>query len=393
VRRALAARGDLSDRSIAKLCGVSHPFVSKLRRARTAATAPEEGLVAGNDEETDVHPDLVNPPDDEAGNDPDGADAASDPALDARRREHATLLAASVQANTAPPTVASPLEAFEPRDGAEAAPPAGTTRILNDLPVFREEESEPPITVITRPAPRAAPDTRELPEQVYADEHRALQHRLHNERRHHSRLLEKVARGEATAADLARSRGTLRDLKDQLEDVAALAAHTATVARERAERDRVDRYYAAVARTDADFAALVHTAAVMDRLVVELSAAREQFHTLLGGGLVDLRTQAGRLPAPHGGPHSRLREAITNWTAHADGLEHQLLHRLSAVGALRTLRNLGQAPTPPDDQLASWTQGWTRRAIEVARSQGPARLDPDPESADDTDDDADPEPA
>ena len=408
VLRALAERGHLSDRSIAKLCGVSHPFVSKLRRLLTVAAAPREGLVAGNDDDADVHPDLVNPPGDDAGIDPDLADAASDPALDASRTEHARLLSASVQANTALPTVASPLEAFEPRDGADAAPPAapqntfvslmgipfrtpdrgeeaalaetgeGATRIVSDdVPVFQEgDASDPAITVITRPAPRAAPDTRELPEQVYADEHRALQKRLHNEQLHHGRLLEKVARGEATAADLARSRGNLRDLKDQLEDVAALAEHTATVARERAERARVERYYATVDRTEAEFAQLVETLAAMDGLVAELGAARARCQTLLEGALVDLRSQAAKM---RDDPQRRLLAAISTWTSQANALEGELLHRLRAVCALR---DQGVDPATVDHRLDAWAGAWTRPAIEMARAHGP-RL-PDPESASET---------
>jgi len=251
-----------------------------------------------------------------------------------------------------------------------------TTRIVNDLPVFREEEPEPPITVVTRPAPRAAPDTRALPEQVYEDEYRALQKRLQSEQRHHDRLIEKVARKQATAADLAQSRAQLRATKDALEDAASLHEHARIVARERAERARVDRYYAAVDRTEADFTALVESADTMERLVADLGAARERFQTLLEGGLVDLCGEAAKT---RDDPQRRVLEAITSATSQANGIDLHLLRRLRVV---RALRDLNVGPTTEDDRLEVWAQAWTRRAIEIARERGPAVPAPDPESTD-----------
>jgi hypothetical protein len=389
----LAERGHLSDRTIAKICRVSQPFVSKLRRSLTAAAAPEEVSVSGTDDDADVHPDLVNPPEDEAGIDPDLADAADDPELDASRAAHARLVAESVRGSTLLPDVEAARDDVAPRDGSGDAQPsaphtvvsavaetgAGATRIINDdVPVFQEEESEPPpITVVVKAPPRGEPDTRTLQQDVYQDKFRALQMRLEREQLLHGRLVERVARGEKTEADLAQSRAQIRRTKDEIEDYGTLLKHEQNLARARVERLRVERYYDTVDRTEADFTAIVETTRDMDRLIVELGAARERVHTLVNSenGLVALRGHAARMPDPR----RALLESLVGWTSQADGIE---LHLLARLRGLRVLRDKSAPPPTDADRLDVWAETWTRRAIEVARAQGPALPEPDPDSDD-----------
>jgi hypothetical protein len=56
----------------------------------------------------------------------------------------------------------------------------------------------------------------------------------------------------------------------------------------------------------------------------------------------------------------------------------------SITRGVRALRDQTAPPPTDADRLDVWAENWRRRAIEVARSQGPAL--PAPESTDDTDD-------
>jgi phage shock protein A len=254
--------------------------------------------------------------------------------------------------------------------------PSPSRIVDNELPVFEPaaagmaQAPEAPGAASEEPgtATTGSADST-LVTQVYEDQARALERRLYQQQAEHGRVIEAVARGEADSSEIARSRGEMRATRDELEDIAALQAHVEKVAAERAARNKVLAYHQVVDTTEAAMVQALDTAQTIDECVDALGAAVGRFRTQ-----VQLCDELQRVTYVAGG--RRLLDDVSTWSSQRAALDSELLNRLRSVGAL-TDRSVDDRAR--ERRVASWTQSWTVRMIEIARQRGPSL--PDDEGA------------
>jgi len=367
---AARAGRELSDRRVARDCGVSQPFVSKLRRKTLAVPRHQEEQTVPPDNEPLKTPDTVGE------HEGDEAIATTPPPSDD------ALAAVLLPGALSPPSVlevtggpgAGDHEGDQSVRGADLD---ALSWIENELPVFAEPGGEAVHERISDQAPAVAPDEaasadptpsapetgdeRTLVESVVDDEHDALTRRLHQQQADHVRLIELVAQGKAETGEITRSRGRIRETKDGLEDLAALRAHQAQVKAARAARTKVERYYQVVDQTEAALAQALDAARAIDTCLEELGVTVAKFRAYLPA--CDALNHAALTTGGR-----RLLDEVSIWSSQRASLESEIVARLLA---LRVLTHRGVAPASQEQPIVVAVRSWTTKLIAVARARGP----------------------
>lgn len=210
--------------------------------------------------------------------------------------------------------------------------------------------------------PAGEPQDFELLMSTYTQQQEDLQLQIDALRREQLEVTERVVRGRASQADLAKVRRRVRALEDELADVVALERVAFDLARQREAAERVHEYYATLDIVSSSFQEACSFASRIDALLETLGEEVSRCHTALQEWNSLVRV-ANRQKV------RGLADGVTS-VLHQGGLQEAVRRRLIGLDVLPN--DIGLYGEERQRLVTPIVQSWTASVLRIARQVGPA---------------------